>query len=148
MFKKDLAFGQRYERIALQYYEYKEHRFMNGYFKAYDILFDNKFRVEVKADRNAYFTKHVAIEVEYKSKPSGLSSTEADEWIIFVTTPDQKHQAFRVKSKRLRKLVQGCRQLRGGDGRQSLFYILPIAKLKKYRVHKILKEEATKGSAN
>jgi hypothetical protein len=93
-FKKDLVFGEKYELILLEHIgEYESYIKPQGCFKEYDLKVykkkkeDEKRRFttyEVKADRFGYKTNNIAIEFMSNNKPSGITSTTAKKWAIFL----------------------------------------------------------------
>ncbi len=129
-FNQDLKFGNEYEKIALEYIDYDEYEFYNK--KEYDIKCtkNNKdIYYEVKADRMAFATGNVAIEYEYKGYPSGIKTSKANYWIIFVINGDIVDCYF-IPKKRLKKLIQDCKTVNGGD--YAKMYLLKIDRIKKY----------------
>lgn len=83
-FKYDLKFGQAGESWAAQ------------------ILSGDEFKIEVKTDRMAHKTGNVFIEITYKGRPSGISTTEADYWLYRIHENDT---AIIVPVARLRTIV-------------------------------------------
>lgn len=85
-FKRDLKRGKHHEEVILKRIqkEYPRAYIMEGYFKPYDIWIPeiNK-AVEVKSDEKSKYTGNIVIEVEFDGKPSALSTTEADWWVIY-----------------------------------------------------------------
>lgn len=78
--------------------------------------------LEVKVDRYAGVkSQNVAIEVAYKGNPSGLTTTEASMWCIFI-----KGQCWTVKTETLRELIKGRKTIMGGDYKASEMVLLPI----------------------
>lgn len=131
-FLEDLRYGKKYEELALQYIDYDTYSFNNT--KEYDIeiCFKGAFiRYEVKRDRLADKTGNVAIEFNYNNRDSGLNSTTADYWILFV-----KDDCYIVPVEELRKLTKDCRIVKGGDGYKSRMYLLKYDTLNKYIVSK------------
>ena len=56
---------------------------MEGYFKDYDIYVPeiNK-SIEVKSDEKSKYTNNIVVEVEFNGKPSALSTSKADYWVL------------------------------------------------------------------
>jgi len=125
-FYKDLLFGQSYEKEALKYFKFKEFKISEGNFKPYDIELivkdDKKMFIEVKCDRMAHRTGNIAIEYECNNIPSGINTTQAHKWIYFI---EESKEVFIIPVKKLRSLINGCRQVSGGDGFRSKMYLLP-----------------------
>ena len=55
---------------------------------AYDLLFTNGKKVEIKEDKLVGRYGNIAIEYTSRGKPSGISSTEADYWVTVAHTKD------------------------------------------------------------
>tara|TARA_R110000822_G_scaffold36734_12_gene103237 strand:+ start:852 stop:1286 length:435 start_codon:yes stop_codon:yes gene_type:complete len=85
-FNRDLARGKQHEEVILKLIQkkYPMAYIMEGYFKPYDIWIPeiNK-SVEVKSDEKSKYTGNIVIEIEFDGKPSALSTTEADWWVIY-----------------------------------------------------------------
>lgn len=134
-FKKDLEFGNEYEKKALEYFKYVKYKIKEGYFKPYDIklkLETGKYeRIEVKCDRLASKTGNIVIEYECNKKPSGLSTTEADKWIYFI---HNTNKVFIIPTDELRNIVKNCKSVNGGDNKLSKMYLLSMSLLTKFLV--------------
>jgi len=101
--------------------------------KLAEILCDDsgRVKVEVKRDETAYKTGNLFIEIGrqdgYRVKPSGLSVTEADIWIIFYRPG---LEALLIEVPRLKKLVglgkKHGKEIRGGDYNMSVGVLVPI----------------------
>ena len=85
-FHRDLKRGKQHEDVILKLIQkkYPMAYIMEGYFKEYDIWIPeiNK-SVEVKSDEKSKYTGNIVIEVEFNGKPSALSTTKADWWVIY-----------------------------------------------------------------
>ena len=97
-FDLDLEFGQLHEEMLW-----------------HSLSKSGNVTVEVKTDRIAHRTGNVAVEFMYKSRPSGILTTKADEWFFVVTEADGKTVRYRINvpTKRLRKIAK-ARFDRGG----------------------------------
>jgi hypothetical protein len=135
-FNNDLKFGQKYEKLSLEYFEYKKVDFPKGKFKPYDFILDDNIKVEVKSDRLGYKTGNIAIEYYCGDKESGITSTEANYWMYFIIYPD-KVDCYKFPISDLRELIKDCRKVRGGDGWRSHMRLLPISKCSDYLTVKI-----------
>ena len=84
-------------------------------------------KVEVKTDRIAYHTKRFAIEYEYKGKPSGISTTEADYWAFVIP---QTGSIIFTRTDTLKQLCRKCYAMGyntvGGDNNASKIVLVPI----------------------
>ena len=112
-FDLDLKFGEKYEDCLA------------------DIL--NKGKVEVKTERDIWVdTGNIVVEIRYKSKPSGLSVTQADYWahimtkdsvikfiLLFPVETLKKRVKYLLKNKKA-KIVMG------GDDNQSALILIPL----------------------
>ena len=92
-------------------------------------MFKCKGDIEVKTERDKWAkTGNICIEIRYKGKPSGLSTTEADTWIHIVggfIFPVKELQ-FIVK----RLLYEGvAKKVNGGDSDASQLVLLPISRI-------------------
>jgi len=95
-------------------------------------------KVEIKTERDTWLTTgNIAIEYEYKGRPSGIATTEADWWIHALSLNDKVSMAFiwRVDSLKnfLRPVfkpgsqyVSALKLVVGGDGNHSRLILLPI----------------------
>ena len=113
VFHEDLKFGDKLEHYVLATIQeqYPDAFKIQGYFKPYDILVPHiNTSIEVKGDYESNRTNNYLIEVSFAGKPSALSTTEADFWVIIDghhmiwITPQQIKQciqAFNVPSRTL-----------------------------------------------
>lgn len=129
-FKEDLKFGQKYELIALKYFEYNTYKQNND--NRYDLLLDDKIKVEVKADRLSHLTNNIAIEYECFNEPSGISTSEADFYIYFIIKPNNEYTVYKFKTDELKDIIKNCRIVRGGDMKASKMYLLNVNKIKNF----------------
>jgi hypothetical protein len=89
-FKKDLAYGKKFEQLSLQYIpeftsvEFAPDECFTAYdFRAYHVGDVHDTKYEVKTDRSAIKTGNFFIETNNKyGKPSGLMVTESDYYIL------------------------------------------------------------------
>lgn len=116
-FDIDLDFGQLYEK-RLQY------------------LLQSKGKIEVKTERNLWAsTGNIAIEVRYRGKPSGLSTTEADWWFHILTINGEMVSMVAFPVHRLKRIVKkmlrdgSAKKIMGGDENKSEMVLLPVDKL-------------------
>jgi len=134
MFSSDLSYGQSYERRLLNYFEHDSYEFSVGYFPDWDVkLIKNNIEsfFEVKADRLAHRTGNIAIEIECSGRPSGLTTTKADFYAIFVTNEkDDKLYVIHVET--LKEKIKNCRLVYGGDGKRARMALLRVDDIKEY----------------
>ena len=135
-FKHDLILGQFYEKEALNYIKYEKFKLSEGKFKPYDIKVwynGKKTRYEIKSDRLGYKTGNVAIEYKCNNIDSGINSTRAKYYIYFIIKKNC-YDAYKIKTKVLKKLVENCRKVKGGDGCRSHMYLLKLNLLEEYLI--------------
>ncbi len=136
-FHEDLKLGQKYEKKALEHLEYDTYKIMEGNFKPYDIrIWKNHelTKYEIKCDRLSIKTGNLAIEYECNNKPSGITSTEADNYLYFIIKPNDEYDLYNVPVGYLKNMCKDCRSVKGGDGYRSKMYLLKKEKLLNYLV--------------
>lgn len=88
-------------------------------------LFGNA-KIEIKADSMAHLTGNLFIEVYYRNKPSGISTTEADYWLFKFETGT----AIVISTERLKQLVKKFFSINGfkegGDDNMSKGVLIPL----------------------
>jgi hypothetical protein len=112
-FDLDLKFGEKYEDCLAE------------------IL--NKGKVEVKTERDIWYdTGNIAIEVRYKGRPSGLSTTKADYWAHIMTKDGSMKFILLFPVEVLRKRVKylfknnKAKKIMGGDNNQSELVLISL----------------------
>ena len=93
--------------------------------------------IEIKSEENNGWVKsgNIAIEINSRGKPSGLSTTQADYWwhCLQINDEDVAHIVFPVD--KLRKLVEKmfhnetAKVVKGGDNNTSDLVLLPLSTL-------------------
>lgn len=129
-FKEDLKFGQTFEIKALDYFKYNTYKKNND--NRYDLILDDKIKIEVKADRLSYHTNNIAIEFECFDNPSGISISEADYYIYFIIKPNNEYTVYKFKTDELKDIIKNCRIVSGGDMKASKMYLLNVNKIKNF----------------
>jgi len=135
-FFTDLKLGNKYEEEALKFIKYDKYKISKGNFKPYDIKVwfnGKKTRYEIKADRLGYKTGNLAIEYKCNNLDSGINSTKSKYYIYFIIKNDG-YDVYKIKTKKLKKLVKNCRSVRGGCGFRSQMYLLKINQLEEYLI--------------
>ena len=96
-------------------------------------LFEGNSTVEVKTERGIWReTGNIAIEIRYKNKPSGLSTTDAGTWIHLLEHDDKIVGGFLLPVDYLKKRVKQLLPLdlikivKGGDNNDSTLLLIPI----------------------
>jgi hypothetical protein len=84
-------------------------------------------KIEVKGDSAAHLTGNAFIEVYYKNKPSGISTTTADYWIYRI---EATGSALIVSVDRLKMLIKKHHAIngykKGGDNDNSIGVLVPL----------------------
>lgn len=107
-FIEDLKFGEKYEYELLKYLDYEKFEKSDGYFKEYDIKIfkNNKIKTyEVKADRFSHKTGNFCIEYKSNNKLSGISTTTAKYWAVFVIINSEKYELYIIPTKSIIKKI-------------------------------------------
>lgn len=116
-FKKDLKFGLKWEN------ELKK------------ILSDKK--IEVKTDKKWTKTGNIAVEIESRNKPSGLSTTKADYWAFILWQTKQKPTIILIPIDRLQTITgyyqRKKKVVMGGDANTSKLVLIPLDVLNDYK---------------
>jgi hypothetical protein len=88
-------------------------------------LFSDGKKIEVKTDLMADKTKNIFVEIYSRGKQSGLSTTQAEYWIIKMT-----NVSVIISTKNLKEIVRHCFSIngykKGGDNDTSLGVLVPI----------------------
>tara|TARA_R100000750_G_scaffold48448_1_gene33281 strand:+ start:282 stop:656 length:375 start_codon:yes stop_codon:yes gene_type:complete len=116
-FDLDLNFGQIYEEKVRE-------------------IFEGDGSIEVKTERDIWQkTGNIAIEIRYRGKPSGISSTDAKWWIHILSNDNDIETALMFKVEKLKKKIKQMVMLGmakiviGGDNDNSEIVLLPIDKI-------------------
>ena len=137
-FQKDLTFGTKYEEIFLNEYinyeTYTRPETINMLY--YDFLINNTTKYEIKADRIAFKTRNLCIELYNYGKPSGLNITQADYYIYFIINNNNIIRVYKIPTAVLKELIISRELKSGGDNRQSKFVLLNIDLVKDYIIEK------------
>ena len=96
-------------------------------------LFEGNSKIEVKTERGIWEkTRNIAIEITYKNKPSGLSTTDADIWIHLLEKDGKIFGGFLLPVPYLKKRIKELfnlgkiKAIKGGDNNESSIILLPI----------------------
>ncbi len=120
-FRKDLKYGQRYEKIAMEYFDSKNNTIYapKGYHKQYDFIVNDEFKVEVKCDRMAFNTGNLAIEYRCNGIDSGINATTAHVYMYFIIKKNG-YDCYKIPVEKLKKIcLKHGRKIRGGDFKSS-----------------------------
>jgi len=138
-FKDDLETGLAWEAKYLDSIreKYPQAYRVEGKFKGYDIYVpETEMAIEVKYDAESVNTGNIVIEVEMNGKPSGLTTTRADFWLV--ATP---HDYCYISASRLMRLIlrHGIRQVEftgPGDSSSKKAYLVKKDLIHRY-AHKV-----------
>ena len=129
-FVKDLETGKVYEKKALELIQkkYPKAFIQDGYFLEWDIYIPEiDMGVEVKSDAQYKKTGNFYVEYECNDKPSGIATTKAKYYYIYLDklyilkTEDLKDKC--------RKYLNTKKDKKGGDNMASKGIIIPIHEL-------------------
>lgn len=129
-FAKDLDIGERAQNfiISILKKEYKDIHSLKGNVKECDLVSSSGYSAEVKFDIMSKETGNIGIEYKCNNKPSGISTTEALEWIhIFYA---DRWVYIRVATKTLQNFLRSnwnhLTKIMGGDGNRAELFIIPV----------------------
>jgi hypothetical protein len=113
-FDIDLAFGEVGEKKVIE-------------------MLEGEGSIEVKTERDKWKdTGNIAIEIRFKGKPSGISTTDASTWIHLLSYKGKIEGGFLIEvgvfRKRIKKLLNRkiAKIVLGGDGNYSEMVLVPI----------------------
>ena len=86
-------------------------------------LLTEKGKIEVKTDRMAHKTGNIVIEFESRGKLSGISTTKADYWMIWI---EESGIGLFIPTDKLKEIVKDCKIVNGGDNNTSKLYLVPL----------------------
>ena len=99
-------------------------------------LFEGNTKIEIKTERDIWEkTGNIAIEIRYKGKPSGISSTESSVWIHLLSINGVIKGGFIFKVDQLKDKIKklhndgNLKMVMGGDDNLSQMALLPIKEL-------------------
>jgi len=136
-FHQDLEYGNAAEEFAISLYEYDEvGRAPKCVFKDWDFWLrsgDTKVFYEVKKDKMTKRTGNVAIEFECSGKPSGISTTKADNYLYFI---EGENVYYEIPVDYIKQVIaenKYKRKVRGGDDYRSHCYLFAREVFDDYR---------------
>ena len=99
-------------------------------------LFEGNTKIEIKTERDIWQTTgNVAIEMRYKGKPSGISTTTSSVWIHLLSKNKAIKGGFIFKVDKLKAKIKklhnegNLKMVMGGDDNLSQMVLLPIDSL-------------------
>lgn len=135
-FHSDLAVGKIIENNVLDMIKkkYPKAHILEGKHKGWDIYVpETDTAIEVKGDQKSKYTGNIVIEISFDGKPSALSTTLADLWVIYDGynynwfTPDDIRRC--IKENDLKAVVFTGR----GDTKSKEAYLIKKEILYKYK---------------
>lgn len=135
-FLRDLKTGQKAEDSFKDYLEQQGYKVEKNTSKSrkelkeYDLLVNDKTKVEIKLDLKAPKTGNIAIEFQCNNKPSGLTSSKSPIWVyiidnIFYIFKKQDLDTL-FEEKKYKRVVSG------GDGNRAKLALFDFNFLKKF----------------
>tara|TARA_R100000458_G_C8261493_1_gene236960 strand:- start:1005 stop:1583 length:579 start_codon:yes stop_codon:yes gene_type:complete len=124
-FEKSLNIGKGVEQRVCDKIniKYPKAHVIQGYCKGYDIYVPEiDMKIEVKQDKKSNYTGNFVIETEFNGKLSGLSTTEADYWVLY-----DGGCFIWIKPIKLRELILDLRQVTfvgKGDDKPKKAYLV------------------------
>ena len=124
-FEKSLYIGKSVEDVVCEKIrkKYPKAYVIKEYCKEYDIYVpETGIKIEVKQDKKSNYTGNFVIETEFNGKPSALSTTTADFWVLY----DGEIYAW-ITPDRLRQITTGLRLVtfvgRGDDKPKKAYLV-------------------------
>jgi len=117
-FVADLAFGNKWQQWYISRAQPQEVEIKEGNFKAYDAILDGE-KYEFKAEKLIAKYGNICIEYLSRGNPSGISSTEADYYVIMSIENDSVKEMWKVPTAEIKRLISEKayhRDTAGGDG--------------------------------
>jgi hypothetical protein len=140
-FFKCLENSKKYEIETLKYLEYDYYNFNNNY--EYDIKIIKNGLIttyEVKSEKLAFKTGNFCIEYFCRGKPSGISTTKADYYFIYVIENEYKYKVFKIPVMKIKDYIMTRKYIRniiGGDDKASKMFLFPISLFNEYEIKEI-----------
>jgi len=138
-FISDKLFGKKYENDFVNLIEYDEYKFPEKeYHKPWDVEITKDGEIthfEVKADRRTFSTGNICIEFAYNGEDSGITSTTADYWVLYVVNGDKTERIYLVPTDNLRQMITDKKYhktINCGDGWKSRCYLFKETEFTEY----------------
>ena len=140
VYLKCKAQGDKYEAELLKYISYKTLEKADGYMPEWDIkATDEKggsITYEVKSDDIGGRTGNMCVEHSASGRPSGISLTTADWWANFtILNEGLSYRLHLIPTSVIKKLIEEkkyTRDIKGGEGFKSQFYLFPLKMFSEY----------------
>jgi len=142
-FNEDLELGEWGENDIIRYLEGLGYKYISrNHDNRYDLVMEYKnkhYTYEIKTDVYPRDTGNIAIEVECRGKPSGLSVTRAD---FFVTYFKNQGEIWNIQTSKLRDLIKNgnfyLKENAGDAGSNTKLYLMKKVIVRPFfKVHKI-----------
>lgn len=127
-FQNDLLEGGKLEDFILSKFKqlYPQSHKIEGNFKPYDIeVPELSQKLECKWDKRSKTTPNIAIEFRDRGKPSGISVTQATQWVYVFWDRGWVFAFLEVDFIKNLCNNEKSRIVRGGDGYQAEMYLFP-----------------------
>ena len=91
--------------------------------------------VEVKADKQAFSTGNIVVEIECRGKPSGISTTEADSYVFMLYHNNHYQSCLSIPTRKLKTITDNllesgkARITMGGDDKASRMILVPLSEV-------------------
>lgn len=137
-FLNDLSFGKKYENLLANYLKpfYTSINKIEGKFKDYDMICDDKIKYEVKSDRLSIKTGNLAIEFKCNNKESGITATKADFYAYFIIKNSDEYDLYIIPTEDIKNKIKNKefkRTVKGGDDWKSEMYLFDLSLFKNYK---------------
>tara|TARA_R100000656_G_scaffold118167_1_gene91750 strand:- start:369 stop:794 length:426 start_codon:yes stop_codon:yes gene_type:complete len=136
VFQSDLKVGKVYEKIVLEkiHKKYPKAYIEKGYCKDWDIYIPElEIGVEVKSDKKSMYTGNIVIEIEFDNKPSALSTTKAEWWVIYDGIYYNWFTVTNIKKCIIENNLTYRKFIGRGDTKQKKAYLIKKEMLYKYK---------------
>lgn len=148
-FQADLAKGRVYEMESLKLFKYKsaiQPTIENRKYFDWELILedDSILLIEVKSDFMGYKTGNFALEYECNGCGSGITTTTADYYIIYIVKSDKSSDVYKVP-KNMLIIKNKWRSVSGGDNMSSKMYLVPLNYLEPYKLNSDYKPQGKKG---
>jgi hypothetical protein len=132
----DLAFGNKWQGWYIERAQPTEVEVMKGNFKPYDAILDG-VKHEFKAEKLIAKYGNICIEYRSRDKPSGISTTEAEYYVIMSVVDNDVNELWKVPTDALRNMIDAKayhRDTKGGDGWANQMFLFKKELFSPYRI--------------
>ena len=135
-FQADLDFGNKWQEWYITRAQPTEVEVMKGNFKPYDAILDG-VKHEFKAEKLIAKYGNICIEYRSRDKPSGISTTEAEYYVIMSVVDNDVNELWKVPTQTLRNMIDAKsyhRDTKGGDGWANQMLLFKKELFSPYRI--------------